>query len=314
MEIKYSYQNNGETYMKLKIEHQIYTIRGFSRAGLRTSILIDEFNIVFDMGYSNERSFCYDNKLITHGHADHIGALHIDHCARKLYSINKQKLYIMPYQCIKPFKLIVSGISEMNCGKNGENIKLLDNLLLTDIIASEECINEYKHLIGKSNLQSEYVVKSILMDHKIKSFGYIIYRKTKKLKQEYITLNREEIIKIKQTCKIENKNIDDTLTEIHYTPLVGYTGDTTINGLIYNQEFLDVPLLIMECTGFSENDKLDTLEGKHIHYDDIINNSTIFNNKQIILFHFSQQYKTLNDILLYINNTNEINNKIIYFF
>ena len=116
MDIKYSTTNNGETYLKMLVGSQTYTIRGYSRAGLRTSILIDEINVVFDMGYANDRAFSFDNKLISHGHTDHIGALYTDYCARQLYNVNKPNLIIMPKQCIKPFTMISSAISEMNCG------------------------------------------------------------------------------------------------------------------------------------------------------------------------------------------------------
>lgn len=308
MELKYSTENNGETYLKIRVGSQNYTIRGYSRAGLRTCILVDEFNVVFDMGYSNDRAFSFDNKLISHGHIDHIGALHFDHCARKLFNIEKNKLFIMPSQCIKPFKMITTAISEMNCGKSGEITRPFDNLLATHIIESESCETNYYHLIGKSKPVSEYVVKSFLMDHKIKSYGYIIYRKTNKLKKEYEGLSSKEIIDIK-------KQIGDNLVNSTYTPLIGYTGDTTIFGILNNAEFLSVPLLIMECTGFSPDDKIDCENGKHIHWSDIENNSEIFSNEKIILFHFSQQYKDIKDILSWTTNSpQELKDKIIYFF
>jgi ribonuclease Z len=311
-EIKYSNQNNGETFIKIKIGNQIYTIRGFSRGGLRTCILIDEFNVVFDMGYSNDRAFSYDNKLISHGHTDHIGALHTDHCARKLFNIHKERLYIMPFQCIQPFKLIASAVSEMNCGKSSEQIKIFDKLLMTEIISSEDCIDNYNYLIGKQKY-SEYVVKSFLMDHRIKSFGYIIYRKSKKLKPEFTNLN---IVEIKKEFKLNNpdKNVDEYLTTIHYTPLVGYSGDTTINGIINNPEFLNVPLLIMECTGFLDNDIEEINNGKHIHFNDIIKYKNEFKNDKILLFHFSQQYHNLEDILNITKETEELKDKLLYFF
>jgi ribonuclease Z len=308
-ELLYSHNNNGETFLKIKIGSQIYTLRGFSRAGLRTCILVDEFNICLDMGYSNDRAFCYDNKLITHGHTDHIGCLHYDHCARKLYNIDKLKMLIMPELCIKPFKLLVSAVSEMNCGKSSKNIKIFDNLLLTNIVESEQCECTYQHLIGKTKLVSEYAVKSFVMDHKIKSYGYIIYRLSKRLKSKYQGLTGKQIIEIKK--EIGNEN----LTEQVYTPLLGYTGDTTINGVLNNKEFLNVPLLIMECTGFSSDDKPYCIKGKHIHWDDIISNHSSFMNEKIILFHFSQQYRIIEDILNYTQDApKEINEKIILFF
>lgn len=305
----YSTDNNGETYLKIKIGSQYYTIHGYSRAGLKTCILVDEFNVGLDMGYSNEKTFSYDNKLITHGHNDHIGALHNDHCTRKLYNIEKLKMFIMPKQCIIPFNMITTAISEMNCGKSGENMKVFNSLLSTNIVESEYCELNYQPLIGVSKPVSEYVVKSFEMDHKIKSYGYIIYRLSKKLKPEFQGLTTKQIIEIKK--KIGNEN----LTEQSYTPLLGYTGDTTINGVLKHNEFLNVPLLIMECTGFSPDNKIKCIEGKHIHWDDIISNYTFFNNEKIILFHFSQQYHFIKDILQYTENSpKELNNKIILFF
>lgn len=305
----YSTNNNGETYLKIKIGSQIYTMRGYSRAGLKTCILVDEFNVVLDMGYSNERAFCYDNKLITHGHNDHIGALHNDHCARKLYNIEKLKMFVMPRQCIKPFKMIASAISEMNCGKSSENIKVFDSLLLTNVVESEFCESNYQHLIGASKQVSEYAVKSFVMDHKIKSYGYIIYRLSKKLKTEFQGLSGKRIMEIRKQIG------DNNLTDQVYTPLLGYTGDTTIQGVMNQKEFLNVPLLIMECTGFSSDDKLYCINGKHIHWDDIVYNYKFFKNDKIVLFHFSQQYRLIEDILHYTQSSpKDLIDKIIFFF
>ena len=291
MEIKYSTENNGETYIKLHVGSHAYTLRGYSRAGLRTCICIDELNVVFDMGYANERAFSFDNKLISHGHNDHIGALHIDHCARKLNNITKKKLFIMPKQCIRPFRIIASAVSEMNCGKPGDNFKFFDSLVLTDLIEAEFCENEYYNLIGSSKIESEYWVKSFVMDHKIKSYGYIVYRKSRKLKSEYTGLTGREIVELKKTIGESN------LTTDIFTHVVGYTGDTSINGIISHEEFLTVPLLIMECTGFSSDDNSTCCEGKHIHINDLILHSELFANKQIVLFHFSQQYRFIDQIL-----------------
>jgi ribonuclease Z len=309
MELKYSINNNGETFLKIKVGPQYYTIRGYSRAGLKTCILIDEFNVCLDMGYSNDRAFSYDNKLITHGHNDHIGALHFDSCARKLYNIEKAKLLIMPKQCINPFKLITTAVSEMNCGKSGENIKIFDSLLQTNLIESEYCETNYQHLVGSLKTASEYVVKSFVMDHKIKSYGYIIYRLSRRLKPEYRELSGKENMEIRK--QIGNEN----MTDPYYTPLLGYTGDTTIKGVLDNKEFLNVPVLIMECTGFSPSDKNYCVDGKHIHWDDIVLYNKYFSNQKIVLFHFSQQYKSIDDILHYTQDSpKELCDKIIYFF
>ena len=298
MEIKYSTENNGETSIKLVINKLPYTIFGYSRAGLKTSILINEINIVFDMGYSHEKAFSFDNKLISHGHSDHIGALHFDYNARKLYNITKERLIIMPKQCIQPFLMIASAFSEMNCGKCNDIINIFPNLKNTKLIESEFC-NDYYKLIN-----SDYWVKSIPMTHKIKSFGYLISKKINKLKSEYFNLKSNELVEIKKTKCITQEII---------IPILAYTGDTTIHAIITNEELLNVPLLIMECTGFLEDEIQLCNCGKHIHINDIIKYANLFKNEKIILFHFSQQYKSITELLA-IKLPDILQNKIIYFF
>jgi ribonuclease Z len=306
-EIKYSYQNNGTTNIKTKVGSDTYNIRGYSRAGLKTSIMIDELNVVFDMGYADEKAFSYDNKLISHGHTDHIGSLHIDHCARQLYDIKKGKLIVMPYRCFDPFKMLSTAFSEMNCGKSGDIKKIFDKLHLTQLVSSESCLDKYQYLIGVSKPISNFVLKSFLMDHKIEAFGYIIYRVSRKLKSEYVGLQPHEIIQIKKTSKC--------ITTDCYTSLVGYTGDTSIDGVLNNSELLNVRLLIMECTGFGPNDICQCNEGKHIHWEDIVKNSDKFKNDKILLFHFSQKYKVYEDIAEYIHECpKELANKLLFFF
>ena len=300
-EITYSYNNNNITLVKVKVANQPYNIMGFSRAGMITWIAILELNLVFDMGQFCIRTAPYDNIFISHGHYDHIGGLPGHHCGRRLHNIYKEKMYVMPKQCIGPFKMIASAFSEMNCGKPGNHIKMIE-LVDTKLLLSESCA-DIKPVLHNNNI----FFKAIHMDHKITSFGYMLYRMSKKLKQEYVGLVKEEIIKIK-------KEIGANMTETVYTPLVGYTGDTSIKAVLENECFLTVPLLIMECTGFAPDDINTTCEGKHIHWNDIISNHTKFKNEKIILFHFSQQYKTMDDIQEYIKDMPEsMVEKIIFF-
>jgi ribonuclease Z len=269
-EIMYSYTNNNKTFMKIKVGKQIYTIMGYSRAALKTSIMILEINTVFDMGYMDEQAFAYDNKVVSHGHGDHIGSLPSDHCARRFAEINKDKLYVMPEQCIEPYKMIASAFSEMNSGRSGKNIKMISELVDTILISSEKCDMIPLLYTGP------YYVQSVLMDHKVKSYGYIIYMKSNRLKPEFVGLTGIEIKKKKEELGKDN------LTYVHMEPMVAYTGDTTIAGVLRNNTLLNVPLLIMECTGFDMDDRKTTREGYHIHFSELIENHEKFMNEKII--------------------------------
>lgn len=276
MEDKVSYSDNSNTYLKLKVKKQYYNLHGYSRAGSKTCIICPDLNIVFDYGYADERAYSMRTKLISHGHCDHIGALHTDHSSRRLNHLENNTRYIMPLQCINPYKMLVSAYSHMDIGRYTNQINMITTLLNTELVAAEMC--------NKYHLENNIYCSAFEMDHKVKSFGYIIYRKSNRLKAEYIGLEPKEIINLKKTEGI-------ILTEEHYEPLVGYTGDTTINGLIKNPDFFSVPLLIMECTGFSSDDIIECQLGYHTHIDDIARETKRFNNEKIVLFHFSQKYK-----------------------
>jgi hypothetical protein len=56
----------------------------------------------------------------------------------------------------------------------------------------------------------------------------------------------------------------------------------------------------MECTGFFSDDIGDVKCGYHIHLNDIIKNQGMLQNEKILLFHFSQKYKTIDSIAQYI--------------
>jgi ribonuclease Z len=295
---KYLYSINQSTYLKIKIGKINYNIYGYSRAGFKTCIVIPDINTVFDYGYAEEKAYSISNKLISHGHMDHIGSLHTDHCFRKTFYIDKKQKYILPKQCILPYKMIASAYSHMNMGKTNDVI-LLDKLYNTDLIESEQCNLEH--------LSKEYYCTAFEMDHKVKSFGYIIYRKSKRVKKEYKNLKPYEYIKMRE----DNKEF----TEEHYEPIVGYTGDTSINGVLKNPAFLTVPLLIMECTGFDNDDIHDVRMGGHIHIEDIRNNYTSFKNEKIVLYHISAKYKDINILNEYIDILDdEIKDKIVLFF
>ena len=71
----------------------------------------------------------------------------------------------------------------------------------------------------------------------------------------------------------------------------------------------------MECTGFKLDEISDCINNKHTHWNDIINYHELFQNEKIVLIHFSQQYKIIDDIIQITQESPiELQNKIIYFF
>ena len=298
--IIYSYNNNGITNCNIGQ----FSIQGYSRAGIMTYFIIPSLNLVFDAGMMNPLASAQDNILISHGHMDHCGGIHTSHSSRLMNENDTMRQIIMPEQCIVPFQVISAAFSEMNRGRNTKNIKPLQNMLNTHVIESEKSLHNLVPLINTTR----YFVKAHLMDHGITSYGYTIFLQSRKLKKEYHGLDGNAIKEIKK--QIGNEN----LTDVCYQSVVSYTGDTTIAGVLAYPELLNAPILIMECTGFSPEDKKRTKEGKHIHWDELIEHHEKFMNNKIVLFHFSQQYKTMEDLQQYITSAPaSLLEKIIFF-
>lgn len=302
--IEYSYDTTGTTSVRFKAFKQEWYFEGFSRAGLETTIVCPQLNLTFDAGKITPLAAAQDNLAISHGHMDHIGSLHFGHSSRKLNNNTKPRMIVMPDQCIEPCKYIAAAFSEMNCGRNTNKIQPIEHMVNTTIVPCEK-IDTNETMMELINT-GPYNIKSIHMDHKVKSFGYIVYRKSQRLKTEYMQLSGKEIKQLKEAGTI--------ITNIHIEPMLAYTGDTSINGLHMNPELFDVPILIMECTGFSPEDHATTKKGKHIHWNELLEMSHLFKNEKIILFHFSQQYKTMEDIMPFIQTAPaDFLEKIIFF-
>ena len=283
---------NGELSIKL----DGITIRGKSIGGRETSIIVEELATAFDMGFQPYKLESIRNVFITHGHTDHIGSLHFCSVDRKLQNINNTWQVVMPESCIQPFKCITTLISSLGRGgypigfidiKSDDDtiiktIKPFEKLFIDNLIDSEHC--KYVSLIGKTNM----FVSAYEMKHKIKSFGYIIFEKRKKLKHEFVSLSGEQIKNIRLSGIEVQESID--------FPLVAFTGDTIFSSILNNDAFLNSYILIMECTHFLDSPIEDAHNHGHTHFQEFVNNIDNFKNKWIILCHLSQRYRSRDDI------------------
>nr|XP_043615657.1 tRNase Z TRZ1-like [Erigeron canadensis] len=120
--------------------------------------------------------------------------------------------------------------------------------------------------------------------------GYVIYERKPKLKPKYLGLPQKEKAKL----KLSGVEID-YLVE---SPEVGFTGDTTADFIVNkdNVDVLKAKILIMESTYLDKTKPVeDAREYGHTHLSEIIDYADRFENKAILLIHFSRRY-TLDDI------------------
>ena len=83
-------------------QHDSLEIIGQSVSGTRTCLIIPKLNVVLDIGFCPSLAAKQDVVLVSHGHGDHIGALHIHAFDRRLHRLSNPT-YVMPVECVSTF-------------------------------------------------------------------------------------------------------------------------------------------------------------------------------------------------------------------
>ncbi|XP_076942990.1 tRNase Z TRZ1-like [Bidens hawaiensis] len=255
-----------ETKKKKGLVVEDYPIEGLSIAGHETCVILPSFNLAFDIGKCPQRAISQQFLFISHGHMDHIGGLPMYVATRGLYRMS-------------PPTIIVPKVIKENVEKIFEAHRAMDQSELKHTLIGLDFGEEFY-------LRKDLKVKAFKTYHVIPSQGYVIYSVKQKLKPEYVGLPGDEIKKLKFSG-----------VEITYTttsPEVAFTGDTTSDFIVddNNADVLKAKVLIMEST-YVENTM--TVENArdygHTHLSEIVNYASKFENKAIVLIHFSARYQ-----------------------
>ncbi|KAI3759325.1 hypothetical protein L6452_07059 [Arctium lappa] len=255
-----------ETKKKKGLVIEGYPIEGLSIAGHETCVILPTLNLAFDIGKCPQRAISQQFLFISHGHMDHIGGLPMYVATRGLYRM-------------APPTIIVPTIIKESVEKIFDAHRAMDQSELKHTLIGLDIGEEFY-------LRKDLKVKAFKTYHVIPSQGYVIYSVKQKLKPQYVGLPGDEIKKLKFSG-----------VEITYTttsPEVAFTGDTTSDFIVdtNNADVLKAKILIMEST-YVENTM--TVENArdygHTHLSEIINYSSRFENKAIVLIHFSARYQ-----------------------
>jgi len=310
----------------LKIQdHHNFTFYGQSIAGTRTCIVIDELKVVFDLGFFPRKAAACDIILITHGHADHMGALHLHAFDRRMNHLD-DPTYVMPKACVDHFNRAYQALKQLNRHHDGElstTYKIIGadppdgrqdegecgSTCESAISEGESAISEGESATSESlgqghgqtilNLPKSggiYHVNAYSMIHSVPAVGYVIFETRKKLRSDLrAKILSGELVQSDISRLVKSGEVVSEITEV---PLIAFTGDTTIGGLLRHPDMLNSETLIIECTYLLANldeSKHDTPEEchrrGHIHEQDIVDNQARFQCKELILCHFSRKYR-----------------------
>jgi ribonuclease Z len=245
-----------------KIELDDYTINGRSISTIETWIQIPELNVCFDIGKGPRKVSGTDNVLISHFHQDHALGITKHIATRNLLQIDPPRVFV-PQESTQDVHRLMSVWED------------LEERRLDYKLQGVQDGDEYQ-------LRKNLKVRAFKVDHSITSYGYTIIEERQKLRQQYLDLDGEEIVELKEQGEDLFYNLE--------LPLVTYTGDSRPNVLDRHEFIQNSRVLITESTFLKEGDRELAQQRSHTHLQDLIDRKDQLQNNYIVLVHFSARY------------------------
>lgn len=240
------------------------TIRGVSVGGVYTSLSVPELDTLFDVGIA-PRSFVGQKQLfISHGHADHMGAL--------LSLLGVHGLARMAPPTIYLPREIEADVREAMAALNRAQGRGAP-LELVGLEPGDE-----------RELGGGLWVRAFRTLHTVPSLGYSLFRRVDKLRPEFLGLPGAEIRARREAGEL----LFDTVERGE----LAYATDTLIDVVERQPELLTTRVLVLECTFLDDRKGRSDARAKgHVHWDEIVERAALFQNEHLVLMHFSQLYQ-----------------------
>ncbi len=242
-----------------------YTIRGISVGGVYTSLAVPELGLLLDAGASPRSAGGIDTILLSHGHADHVGALPALLGIRALHGKTKPPRVVMPAEIIDDLQAGLAALSRL------QRWPLAIEAI--GMVPGDEL-----------ELRGDLRVRAVRTFHPVPSLGYIVVRRVARLKPELVGLTGPEIAARRRAGEVVS-TYEERLE-------LAYATDTLVSALDHAPELYKARVLIVECTFLDQRKSLEAARaGCHIHLDELIERAELFENEHVVLMHFSQLYR-----------------------
>lgn len=238
-----------------------FTLEGKSRAGNETWFRVRELGVALDIGRCPDRLVGTQHVFISHAHLDHALGIPFYFTQRKLQRLPLGTVYV-PAEAHEDFEAL---------------IRLHERL--------ENTTYEYRLVPvapGETlRLRRDLMVRAHSATHRVPTNAYEFLEVRHKLHADLADRPPHEIMELRQRSGV--RAIEDEVLQ----PLLFYTGDTDRGILEENEELFRAEVLVIECSFTREGDQARGEKYRHIHLQDIYDFAPRFQNRTIVLTHFS---------------------------
>jgi ribonuclease Z len=251
--------------MLTRVEAGPYTIRGISVGGVYTSLHVRELDVLLDVGIAPRSFGSIDDLFLSHGHADHVGAITAYLGLRGLIQRGPPRVFL----------------PEPIADDLVESLGAMSRLQRYDLHI--DCVRMKPGM--EVLLKADLWVRALPTFHPVPSLGYQFFRRVKKLRPEFANLPGAEIGKRREAG-------DESLFVVEDRLELAYVTDTLVSALDVTPSLGQSRVLIVECSFLDERKSLEASRaGCHIHLDELLERIDFFENERVVLMHFSQIYK-----------------------
>ncbi|HVV83203.1 MAG TPA: MBL fold metallo-hydrolase [Kofleriaceae bacterium] len=241
------------------------TLRGVSLGGVYTSIHVPELDLLLDAGIPLRQAAGVGTLLLSHAHADHVGALVTMLGLRGLHGLKKPLRVIMPAEIVPTLERALAAMSELQRWP-----------LAIEAIGLEPG--------DEHELRRDLVVRAVRTFHPVPSLAYLIVRRVQKLRPEHAGLTGPEIAARRHAG-------EDLFTTAEHHELA-YATDTLVQAIDHAPELAEAQVLVLESTFLDGRKRLeDARAGCHVHLDELIARAPSITTPQLVLMHVSQLYR-----------------------
>ncbi|NOZ01969.1 MAG: hypothetical protein GXP54_08800 [Deltaproteobacteria bacterium] len=238
-----------------------------SLGGIGTTLSFPEMDLTIDLGICTPTALRTGTVAFTHTHADHLSGLPAYLGVRRLFGMKDPRL-IVPAPVLSAFRDLIASLGALQGRPFEPAVEGMDSG--TDM-----------------PLGNDLFLHPFRTEHGIPCLGLSVVRRVAKLKDEFLGLAGPEIARLRKEGNVDMFRVEED-------PLVAVSGDSLIAEMD-----LDDPLvrrarvLFIESTFVDDKRSIEHAHlGGHTHLDELGEHLQGVECRAIVLFHFSQIYKT----------------------